>query len=304
MHNVVVFGASGMLGSAVAKLLEDDSNVRTILPTHKSYDLTEQNSVSTFFRTEDIDTVILCAGKVGGIKANIADPYGFLYQNAMIGLNVINTCHVLNIPHVINVSSSCIYPRECPQPMKEEYMMTGPLEPTNEGYAFGKLLALKLAQIAGYTTVIPCNLYGENDDWTEAGHVMAALIKKLSEEKNNQNDEVLLRGSGKAKREFLHSSDAAGAIVHVMRKLHNGDSVPDLINLGTGEDYSIKELAIMIGEELNYCPTMLWDPSFPDGMPRKVLDVSVMDKLGWKPKVSIREGINKMIEDYNVAQNK
>lgn len=296
MHKVSVIGASGMVGSAVVKALE---GYEVDAPTHHDWDFTSQKDAETYFEIyRDIDTVILCAGKVGGIKANMEDPYGFLYENAMIGLNTIHAAKKFGIKYLINLSSSCVYPRLCKQPMKEEYMMTGSVEPTNEGYAFGKQVALKMAEYAGYVSLIPCNIYGENDDWSENGHVMAALVRRLCETKENLDQKFVMRGSGTARREFLHSQDLAEAIVHVMKMIHDGEDVPLTMNVGSGVDYSIREMVTMIMKSVDYYPELDYDLSFPDGMPQKLTDVSKINNLGWESKIDIEQGIEFMVKEY------
>jgi len=304
MRNIAIFGASGMLGSALSRRLDLDYSL--IEPTHEEYDLTSPESCDLFFDWNSPDTVIMCAGKVGGIKANMEDPLGFLNENLLMTVNVINSCVKNGVENFINVASSCIYPRDCNQPMKESYLLDGKLEPTNEGYALAKLVGLKLTeyyrkqQNLNYITLIPCNLYGPNDNWTEGGHVMAALIKNINDAAAEGESKLTIRGSGTAKREFLHVSDAAEGIKHIMDIMHNQPNRLkkwDYLNLGSGEDYSIKELAMKICDamDMNYKPSFEYDRTFPDGMPRKVLDNRRITGLGWKPKIHINEGIMEMI---------
>ena len=315
MNEIAVFGASGMLGSAVVNKLDDSNHVSE--PTHDEFDLTSSESCDLFFDRNSPDTVIMCAGKVGGIKANMEDPLGFLNENLMMTMNVINSCARNGVETFINVASSCMYPRECIQPMKEEYLLGGNLEPTNEGYALAKLVGVKLTEYyrkqknLNYISIIPCNLYGPDDNWTESGHVMTALIKNINEAATEMQmagmldytpalsrTKLTIRGSGKAKREFLHTEDAAYGIAFILDVMHTDPHLLkkwDYINLGSGVDYSIKELATKICRAFDYEPEFVFDRSFPDGMPRKVLNVDRITSLGWEPKIHIDDGILEMI---------
>ena len=299
---VAVFGASGMLGSAVLDRLDDMYHV--LNPTHEECDLTSLESCDSFFDWNSPDTVVMCAGKVGGIKANMEDPLGFLNENLMMTMNVVNSCVKNDVETFINVASSCMYPRECLQPMKEEYLLGGNLEPTNEGYALAKLVGVKLTEYyrkqknLNYISIIPCNLYGPEDNWTESGHVMAALIKNINEAAAEGRSKLTIRGSGKAKREFLHTEDAAYGIAYILDMMHTDPHLLkkwNYINLGSGEDYSIKRLAAKICRAIDYEPEFEFDRTFPDGMPRKVLNIDRISSLGWKPQIHIDDGISEMI---------
>lgn len=301
-NDIAIFGASGMLGSAVSNRLDETHHV--LEPTHEEYDLTSSDSCDYFFDWNAPDTVIMCAGKVGGIKANMEDPLSFLNENLMMTMNVINSCVKNGVETFINVASSCMYPRECQQPMKEEYLLGGKLEPTNEGYALAKLVGVKLTEYyrkqqgLNYISIIPCNLYGPNDNWTDNGHVMTALIRNINEAAGESKTKLTIRGSGKAKREFLHTGDAAYGITYIMDIMHNEpDRLKkwDYINLGSGEDYSIKRLAAKICDSIGFSPEFEYDRTFPDGMPRKVLNIDRLSSLGWKPQIHIDDGISEMI---------
>lgn len=298
---ILIAGYRGMVGSAIRRALQAQDYTNLITVDVDTVDLKEQEEVRSFFRKEQPEYVILAAAKVGGINANTMYPAQFLYENLQIQNNVIHSSYENKAKKLIFLGSSCIYPRECPQPMKEEYLLTGKLEPTNEGYALAKIAGLKMVEYYykqyGFqsTSVMPCNLYGPNDSFDlQHSHVLSALVKRFTDAKNNNDKEITLWGTGIARREFMHVDDAASAIIFMML---NYDS-PELINIGWGVDISIKELALMIAEKVGFTGGIKWDASKPDGMLKKCMDVSKMKKLGFYPKITLEQGVDQMIEIY------
>lgn len=298
---IFVTGHRGMLGSATVRLLQENGYEHLLTRTHAELDLCNQSAVDAFFASERPDVVILAAAKVGGIQANIDNPGVFLFDNLMIQNNVIDAARRYGVKKFVFLGSSCIYPRECPQPMKEEYLLTGKLEPTNEGYAIAKIAGIKLLQ--GYhkqygmqgISLMPCNLYGPNDSFDlKHSHVLSALVKRFSDAVREKAPSITLWGTGIARREFMHVDDAARAILFL---LENYES-PDFINVGSGTDVSIKELAELIASKTGFTGTIEWDTSKPDGMLKKCMDVSRMKALGFEPAISLEAGIEQMIAIY------
>lgn len=293
---IYIAGHMGMVGSAVRRKLEKDKFNNLILKTREELDLFNQQSVNNFFKKEKPEYVIVCAAKVGGIKANIDYPADFLYENLEIQNNLIWQAHLSNVKKLFFLGSSCIYPRECPQPMEESYFMSGKVEPTNEGYAIAKIAGMKLCEkiFEQYKQVfiscMPTNIYGEGDNFDlNSSHVVPALIKRMHEAKLNNLSEVVIWGSGESKRELLYVDDLADAILWLMLNYNE----KQFLNIGTGEDVSIKELAFTIKKVVGYEESLVFDKTKPDGMPRKLLDVSKINKLGWKHKISLNEGLKK-----------
>jgi GDP-L-fucose synthase len=298
---VLITGASGMVGSAVCRLLEQQAETEVLAPGHSELDLADQTEVDHYFDIHRPETVLMIAAKVGGIAANMADPVGFLSENARIQLNLFEACHKYGVRKSLFLGSSCIYPRECPQPMKEESLLTGPLEPTNEGYALAKILGLKLAQYYyrqhGMLTIcpIPCNIYGTNDDFDpQNSHVLSALVRRFADGRDSASSEVVLWGTGVARREFIHVDDVAEALLFMMQHVET----PDPINLGTGTDISILDLAYLVAELVGYTGGIRWDSSKPGGMLRKCLDVSRLDAMGYRPTIGLRDGVARSIGEY------
>jgi GDP-L-fucose synthase len=298
---VLLTGTSGMVGSAVYRILEHRANVQLLTPRHGELDLTQQDQVDRYFSIHRPEIVLMIAAKVGGIAANKADPVGFLSENTRIQLNLFEACHKYRVRKSLFLGSSCIYPRESPQPMKEEYLLTGPLEPTNEGYALAKILGLKLAQFYyqqyGLLTIcpMPCNIYGTHDHFDlEKSHVLSALVKRFVDGQENASSEIALWGTGSARREFIHVEDVAEALLFMMQHVE----IPEPINLGTGTDISIFDLAHLVAELVGYTGDIKWDHTKPDGMLRKCLDVSRLDALGYTPKISLLEGVARIIVEY------
>lgn len=298
---ILITGASGMVGSAVYRLLRSRLDAHLLTPSHTELNLVDQVQVNNYFRIHQPEIVLMIAAKVGGIAANANDPVGFLCENSRIQLNLFEACHNYGVRKSLFLGSSCIYPRECPQPMKEEYLLTGPLEPTNEGYALAKILGLKLAkyyhQQYGMLTIcpMPCNIYGTNDHFDlQNSHVLSAIVRRFVDSRDTACSEVVLWGTGVARREFIHVDDVAEAILFIMQHLET----PEPINVGTGVDISIFDLAYLVAELVGYRGNIKWDPSKPDGMLQKCLDISRLDAIGYKPKISLREGIFRTIEEY------
>lgn len=298
---IFIAGHRGLVGSAIVRALEKAGYFNLLLKTHTELDLTNQAAVAEFFAMEKPEYVFLAAAKVGGIMANKTHPAEFIYQNLQIQNNIIESAHQSNATKLLFLGSSCIYPKLAPQPIKEEYLLTGPLEPTNQAYAIAKIAGITMCQSynaeydTNYISLMPTNLYGENDNFDlESSHVLPALIRRFHEAKENGVPSVTLWGSGSPKREFLHVNDLADASLFLM---NNYDS-SEIINVGTGEDVAIKELAELIKETVGYDGEIEWDTSKPDGTPQKLLDVSKLHDLGWKHHYSLEEGIKSTAKWY------
>lgn len=298
--SIVVLGASGLVGSAILKELQNQ-NKQAIGAARADVDLLNRQDTFEFIRKVKPDMVVDAAAKVGGIGANDRFPVNFLSENLQIQTNLIDACHELKVEKFVFLGSSCIYPRNCPQPIQEDALLTGILEPTNSAYAIAKIAGLELIKSYRkqykykWITVMPTNLYGPRDNFDlENSHVLPALIRKFVEAKRNNVESVMLWGTGSAVREFLFVEDLARAIIFC---LDNYDS-DDHINIGTGVGISIKELAEKIAKLTNFQGRILWDSSKPDGMPRKVLNIDKITKLGWRPNVALDDGILKTIAWY------
>ena len=306
---IFVAGHRGMVGSALLRRLQSSGYHNLILRSREELDLEDQAAVNRFFETECPDVVILAAAKVGGIMANATYPADFIRINLAIGLNVISAAHRFGVGRLLNLGSSCIYPREAPQPMREEYLLTGRLEPTNQPYAVAKIATLELCESMNrqhdtdFRTVLPTNLFGPGDNFDpETSHVLPALIRRFHEAKDASLSVVDVWGTGKPRREFLHVDDLADACVFVLEI----EETPERINVGTGRDITIRELAELIAEVVGYSGDIAFDPSRPDGTPRKLLDVSRMRSLGWNPRIGLREGIENtyrwFLEEFDGAR--
>ncbi|MNJ97620.1 GDP-L-fucose synthase [compost metagenome] len=297
-----------MVGSAILNELKIQGYEHLITASRSELDLMDYHDVDSFLKSNKPNIVILAAAKVGGIQANIDNPGKFLYENLVIQNNVIHLSHLNGIKKLVFLGSSCIYPKQSPQPMKEEYLLTGKLEPTNEGYALAKIAGLKMAE--AYKTqygldsisLMPCNLYGPNDSFDPThSHVLSALVKRFVDATEQNTPEVILWGTGIARREFLHVNDMAKATLFMLENYHSSD----FINIGCGEDISIKELANMIAQATNYQGEIKWDADKPNGMLRKCMDVSRMKAIGFEPTISLQQGVNEMITIYkNLKTNK
>lgn len=297
---VLITGSTGMVGrNATDKLLEMGFDV--LAPTRDELDLIDSRQVSHYFKSNSIDIVIHAAGLVGGIQANIEKPYSFLYVNAQIALNVINASIETGIERLINLGSSCMYPKDCQDELTEDLILTGPLEPTNEGYAIAKIMASKLCDFAqsefglSYKTLIPCNLYGKYDNFHPVrSHMIPAVIRKVHEAAKT-NSIIEIWGTGEARREFMFVEDL---IDFITWSLDNYNQLPSTINVGLGHDYSIKEYYESVAEVIGYNCDFTYDLSKPEGMKRKLCSIQKQSQLGWKPKHSLKEGLEKTYQFY------
>jgi GDP-L-fucose synthase len=291
---IFVAGHRGLVGSAVMRSLQRQGFGNLIVRSRQELDLTEQNAVREFFDATRPQAVIMAAARVGGIHANNSHPAGFLRDNLLIQDNVIDAAYRCGVEKFIFLGSSCIYPKMAPQPIKEDYLLTGPLEPTNEWYAIAKIAGLKMCQAYrrefGFNAIslMPTNLYGPGDNFDlKSSHVLPALIRKFHEAKGRGDKSVEIWGTGTPRREFLHVDDLADAVVYL---LQNYDGEP-IVNIGWGEDVTIRELAEMVMSAIGYTGALAFDATKPDGTPRKLLDVSRLHGLGWRPRISLKEGI-------------
>jgi GDP-L-fucose synthase len=298
---IYIAGHNGMVGSACLRLLKEQGYTNVITASRQELDLMDPIAVEQFFENNKPEYVILAAAKVGGIHANMTYPVEFLYNNLMIQNNIIKSAYENKVKKLCFLGSSCIYPRECPQPMKEEYLLTGAFEPTNEPYAIAKVAGIRLVQAFnkeyGFNgiSVMPCNLYGQNDSYdSKNSHVLSAQVKRFVDAVDNDLPETTVWGSGIARREFLHVDDMAAAVVMLMQDYDSSE----IINIGSGMDISIKELVELVALKAGYMGKILWDTLKPDGMLLKCMDVSKLNKLGFKPKISLEQGIDQMICDY------
>jgi len=296
-----IAGHAGMVGSALVRRFSSEPGVQLVLRTRQELDLTSQNAMDAFFAAEQPDSAIIAAAKVGGIHANATYPAEFLFENLAIAANSIHGAYRHGVKRLLFLGSSCIYPKLAPQPMSEDSLLTGPLEPTNEAYAIAKITGLKLAQYyrkqygVMYHSAMPTNLYGPADNYhLQNSHVLPALIRKFHEAKEAGRPEVVAWGSGTPKREFLHVDDLADACVCLLHM----DNPPDWINVGTGTDVTIKELTETVAAVTQFTGQIVWDATKPDGTPRKLMDVSKLSKLGWTAKIALREGVEKTYASF------
>lgn len=294
---IYVAGHRGLVGSAIKRKLEGEGYDNLICRDYVELDLTRQQEVENFFAQERPEYVFLCAAKVGGILVNSTYPADFIYQNLMIAANVINASHKYEVKKLLNLGSSCIYPKLAPQPLQEKYLLTGELEPTNEPYAIAKIAALKLCRYynaqygTNFISVMPTNLYGPNDNFNLAtSHVLPAFIRRFHEAKEQKKQSVTLWGTGNPKREFLYIDDLAGACVYLMQG-QDAWAIGEFVNIGTGRDMTIRDLADLVKGVVGYEGNIEWDSSKPDGTPQKLLDVSRIEGLGWKAVVGLKDGV-------------
>lgn len=296
---IFVAGHKGLVGSALTRTLRNEGFTNLQLASREQLDLRDQAAVNYWFRANRPEYVYLAAGTVGGILANSTRPAEFLYDNMMMHATVVHASHLYNVTKLLYLGSSCIYPREAAQPITEDQLLTGPLEPTNEAYALAKIAGIKLCSSyraqygSNFISAMPTNLYGENDNFDlTSSHVLPALIRKFDDAKAAGATEVEIWGTGNAMREFLHVDDLASACLFLMEHYDEAEHV----NVGTGEDCSISELAALVREIVYPQAVLKFDPTKPDGTPRKVLDVSKLRALGWSPRIPLREGINSTYE--------
>ncbi|MDN3920859.1 GDP-L-fucose synthase family protein [Roseateles violae] len=298
---IFVTGHRGMVGSALLRRLQAGGYTNLITAGRDTLELLDQAAVAAFLVEHRPDYIFIAAAKVGGIQANNVYRADFLYQNLMIEANLIHGAHAAGVQRLMFLGSSCIYPRDCPQPIREDYLLTGPLEPTNEPYAIAKIAGIKLCEAYNaqygrqYVSVMPTNLYGPNDNYDLANsHVLPALIRKAHEAKLRGDAEYVVWGSGTPRREFLYVDDLADACVHLMEQGYDGP----LVNIGTGEDVTIRELAETVMQVVGFQGRIVYDSSKPDGTPRKLLDVNRLAALGWSAKTKLRDGIRFAHQDW------
>ena len=298
---IYIAGHKGLVGSAIDRFLRTQGYSNLVGRSHAELELTDRKAVDLFFQEERPDYIFLAAAKVGGIYANNAYPADFIYSNLQVQNNIIDSAYRLGVKKLCFLGSSCIYPKLAPQPLKEEYLLSSPLEPTNEPYAIAKIAGIKMCQAynrqygTNFISVMPTNLYGPNDNFElQNSHVLAALVRKFSDAKKNGDKTVTVWGSGKPSREFLYIDDLAEACYFLMQNYNESE----IINIGTGSDVTITELATMIAKQVGFEGTIEYDSSKPDGTPRKLLDVGRINKLGWKAKTSLEDGLKKTIRWY------
>ena len=298
-EKIFVAGHEGMIGSAILRRLKDDGF--TNLVTRASLDLTDQKMVSGFFMDEKPGYVFLAVAKVGGILANSKYPAEFIYSNIQIQTNIIRSAWKSGVKKLLFLGSSCIYPKDCPQPMKEEYLLSGKLEPTSEPYAIAKIAGIKMCQSynlqygTDYISVVPADLYGPGDDFDpETSHVLPALLRKIHDAKIRNQPEVIVWGTGSPRRESVHVDDLADACIFLMSNYDESE----MINIGSGEDLSIRELARLISDVVGFKGNIIFDESKPDGAQRKLLDIARIRKLGWSPRIGLEKGVSQTYQWY------
>lgn len=297
---IYVAGHRGLVGSAILRALENQGFTNLVTRTSQELDLRNYQHTADFFAEEKPDYVFLAAAKVGGIQANNTYRADFLYENLMIQNNVIHQAYVNNVKKLLFLGSSCIYPKMAPQPLKEDSLLTGTLEPTNEPYAIAKIAGIKMCDAyrsqynSNFISAMPTNMYGPNDNYDlNNSHVLPALLRKFHEAKEQNHPEVVVWGTGTPLREFLHSDDLADACIFLMQNYDDFGHV----NVGIGEDISIKDLALLVKQIVGYEGQIVWDTSKPDGTPRKLMDVSKINNMGWKAKIGLEEGITKVYQE-------
>jgi GDP-L-fucose synthase len=302
---IYVAGHTGLVGSSILRRLQQEGCAALLSATRDQLDLRDQAAVNYWFRANRPEYVFLVAGTVGGILANSTRSAEFIYDNMMIHATVVYAAHLYGARKLLYLGSACIYPRVCPQPIKEEYLLSGPLEPTNEPYAVAKIAGIRQCDAyrqqygRDYISAMPTNLYGPNDHYDlQTSHVLPALVRKTHEAKGRGDEELVVWGSGKPRREFLFVDDMAEACVFLMQRQFAGEALPSLINIGCGEDMTIRELAETIMDVVGFEGKIRFDATKPDGMPRKLLDTTLINRLGWRPRTSLREGLELSYSDY------
>jgi GDP-L-fucose synthase len=301
MKKILVLGGSGLVGKQLISELSQDKNCHVLAPRSRVLNLKEQKRVYDYMTYVRPDEIYFLSAKVGGMFSNMKYPADYGYDNGIMILNVLDSCKEIKNLKLLFMGSSCIYPRLCPQPMKEEYLLTGSLEPTNEMYALAKIYGVKMCEYynkqygTNYISCMPCNIYGPNDHFDlNSSHVISALLNKFHFAKETKQKEVICFGTGSAKREFIYVSDVATACIHLMKNYKENTH----INVGTGEDISIFDLANLIKKIVGYNGEIVWDTSKPDGMPRKVLDISKIKNTGWEASIKLEDGLKKTYEWY------
>jgi GDP-L-fucose synthase len=307
---IYVAGHRGLAGSAIVRRLEQGGYRNIVAVPHADLDLTEQSSVQIFFETERPEYVFIAAAKVGGIHANNTYRAEFIYRNLMIESNIIDASYHVGVKKLMFLGSSCIYPKHAPQPMKEEHLLTGLLEPTNEPYAIAKIAGIKMCDAynrqygTNFMSVMPTNLYGPGDNYDPLNsHVLPALLRRMHEAKAKGDKEIVVWGSGKPQREFMYSDDLADACVFIMER-YDAKDIGEFVNIGVGNDLSIRELVGLIGEVVGFKGEIVFDTTKPDGSPKKLLDVSRINNLGWRAKTELKAGIKLAYEDFLKSADK
>ena len=300
-HKILIAGAKGMVGSALVRCLNAQGYTHLLTPSHHQLDYTDQQAVRIYLKTQNPDIVVIAAAKVGGIWANMTYPAEFIHTNLMIACNLIHESYVLGVKRILFLGSSCIYPREAPQPIPEEALLTGPLEKTNEAYALAKIAGIKMCQYyreqygCQYISAMPTNLYGQGDNYhPKNSHVIPALIRRFHEAKISGAKQVEIWGTGKAYREFLYVDDLASACCYLLKHYDE----PVQINVGSNDEVTIRQLAEMVAEVVGFKGEITHDLTKPDGTPRKKCDISKITSLGWKPTVTLKEGLSKSYRDF------
>lgn len=301
MMKLFISGHTGMVGSALVRRFQKVAGVSIVTRTRQELNLSDQAAVAAFYQAEKPDAAIIAAGKVGGIHANSTYPAEFIYENLAIATNCIHGAYKAGVKRLLFLGSSCIYPKLAPQPMPEECLLTSALEPTNEAYAIAKIAGLKMAEYyrkqygVVYHSAMPTNLYGPNDNYhPQNSHVMPALIRRFHEARMSALPEVVAWGTGRPQREFLHADDLADACAFLLQL----ENPPDLVNVGCGTDVTIRELVEMVAEVVGYKGQIVWDKSKPDGTPRKLLDTTRLNQLGWQPRISLRDGLEQTYASF------
>ena len=301
MTKLFISGHTGMVGGALVRRFQNEAGISLVLRSRKELDLTDQAAVNAFYAAEKPDAVIVAAGKVGGIHANITYPADFIYQNLTIATNCIHGAWKAGVQRLLFLGSSCIYPKLASQPMREDHLLTSALEPTNEAYAIAKIAGLKIVEHYRkqygviYHSAMPTNMYGPGDNYhPQNSHVMPALIRRFHEAKANGLAEVTAWGTGCPRREFMHADDLADACSFLLQL----EDPPDLVNVGYGADITIRELVEMVVETVGYTGKIVWDESKPDGTPRKLLDTSRINRLGWQPRIPLKEGLTQTYQSF------
>lgn len=301
---IYVAGHNGLVGSAITRNLKKNGYENIIHRTSKELDLRNQRAVEAFFEQEKAEYVFLAAAKVGGILANATYPAQFLYDNLMIQSNIIEAARKYGVKKLLFLGSTCIYPKHAPQPMEEDYLLTGELEPTNEPYALAKISGIKMCNAynkqygTNFISVMPTNLYGPNDNFDlQNSHVLPALMRKIHEAKQRGDEEVVVWGTGTPLREFLHADDLAAACIYLMEH-KTAEQIGDFVNIGTGKEISIKQLAETLCDVIGYKGNLTFDTSKPDGTPRKLTDVTKLHDLGWKHQIDLKEGVQDAYKWY------